>query len=175
MKTKHSLTTKRLVTDAVCAAMYFALALISLPLGAMTISVKSLAVIVGALLFGPLDGLIIGVLGEFLYQLLSYGLSVTTPLWILPSGLLGLVVGLYGMRKAFRPTALQAGIASLLGLLINTTVTTGVMWVDCQIYGYSFAAAYGAAIVWRYISDVIKVVVYSLAVPPLIKAIRKIR
>ena len=61
----------------------------------MKITVDSLPILVAALLLGPLDGLAVGLIGSFLNQMLTYGLTVTTVLWILPAGIRGLVVGYY--------------------------------------------------------------------------------
>ena len=90
-------TTRRIATDAMLSAMFVCLSFISINIGnAMKISVDSLPILVAALLLGPLDGLAVGLVGSFLNQLLTYGLSVTTVLWILPAGLRGLVVLILG-------------------------------------------------------------------------------
>lgn len=170
-----NMKTKRLVTDALCAALYVVLATFaSLRLGPMTISLQSLAVLLGAVLFGPVDGLIVGLLGEFLSQLLTYGLSATTVLWILPPGLMGLTVGLLMGRKEDAPPLWRYGLFLLLGLAVDTTVTTGAMYVDCLVYHYSFVT-YAPYIVWRYLADVIKAGIYILILPPLVRAIRKVK
>ena len=86
--------------DALCAALYVVLSsYVSLNLGPMKLSLDGLPILIGALMFGPMDGLIIGLLGNFLSQLLgSYGLSATTVLWMLPDGLRGLSVGWYAKK-----------------------------------------------------------------------------
>ena len=48
---------------------------------AIEISFKSLPVVVGALLFGPVSGGLVALLGEFLAQLLAWGLQPNTILW----------------------------------------------------------------------------------------------
>ena len=86
--------TRRLAFDAMLAAMCAVLGALSIDLGNLKITFEGFPVLLGALLFGPLDGLAIGGIGTLVYQLLRYGVSVTTPLWILPYMLAGLLVGL---------------------------------------------------------------------------------
>lgn len=167
---------KRLATDALCAALYVVLSnLAGLNLGNMKLSLDGLAILLGALLFGPVDGLIIGLLGNFVSQLTGpYGLSVTTPLWMLPPGLVGLLAGLYARKKDFSLKTPALAVLVLFCLLADTTVTTGVMWIDCLVMRYSFAT-YVPGIVWRYLADFIKAAVYTLLLPPLIGALRRLR
>lgn len=169
---------KRLTTDAVCAAIYVALAsFASLKLGPMTISVDGLPILLGALLFGPADGLIIGALGGFVSQLIGYGLMPTTILWMLPPMVLGVTAGFLAKilpwktrNTGYYPPRLA--ILFAVSLFLDTTVTTGVSWLDCQIIGYSFAY-YIPTIVWRYIADVIKVVLYAVLIPAIVSALKK--
>ncbi len=166
--------TKRLVTDALCAAMYVVLSFaLGLRLGPMKISLDGLPILLGAMLFGPVDGLIIGLLGNFISQLLEGYITATTALWMLPPGLLGFMVGWYAKRHDFTLGVKKTALLFFAGLVADTTLTTGVMWVDCLVYKYSFVT-YSPYIGWRYAADVIKAAIYTLVVPPLIKAIRRI-
>lgn len=56
-------------------------------------------VIIG-FLCGPIEGLITGAVGSFLSQVLSFGITITTPFWVLPFALQGLSAGL--IFKAFK-------------------------------------------------------------------------
>ncbi|MCD7748907.1 MAG: folate family ECF transporter S component [Oscillospiraceae bacterium] len=165
---------KRLVTDGLCAALYVVLAAyLSLNLGPIKLSLDGLPILLGAMLFGPADGLIIGLVGNFLSQLLGpYGISATTILWMLPPALLGLLTGLYAKRHGREQNARRLFLPLLLFLLADTTLTTGVMWVDCQVYHYAFAT-YAPYIIWRYVADVIKAVVHALLLPPVVRALGK--
>ena len=115
-----------------------------------------------------------GLLGGFLGQLLGpYGISATTPLWMLPVGALGLIVGLYAKHKNFALDRKQLAVLVFIALLADTTITTGVMYVDCMVYQYSFVT-YSPYIVWRYVADAIKTGIYVLILPPLEAAARKV-
>lgn len=170
-----NMNTKRIVTDGLCAALYVVLSsLLSLSLGPIKLSLDGLPVLLAALLFGPLDGLLVGLVGSFLGQLLGpYGVSATTPLWMLPSAVLGLIVGWYAKRQGFSLSVKQLAVLVLTALAADTTVTTGVMYIDCLVYKYSFAT-YSPYIVWRYVADVVKTAIYAVILPPMTAALRKV-
>ena len=98
----HNTKTRQLALNAVLAAMCAALGYLSLDFGNLKITFESVPILIGALLFGGLDGAAIGAVGTLIYQLLRYGVTVTTPLWILPYVLCGLVVGVYARRHDFQ-------------------------------------------------------------------------
>ena len=87
-KKKSLFTVKRLVLDALLIALYVVLGFWKIPIGnILRISLASFAVVVCAVAFSPLDGLVVGFMGEFLSQVLGpYGLTPTTALWALPEG-----------------------------------------------------------------------------------------
>lgn len=164
--------TKRLVVNALCVAMYVVLSsYVSLSLGGIKITVDALPILLAAILFGPADGLIVGLLGNLLGQLLGpYGLSVTTPLWMLPAGLRGLLVGLAARRESFSLAPKKLGLLLVVTALIVTAVNTGVMWVDCLVFQYSFAT-YSPYIAARIVSGVVMAVLFTFVLPPLVKAL----
>ena len=55
------------------AAMCAVLGAVALDVGNLKITLESVPIIVGALLFGSLDGAAIGFVGTLVYQLLRYG------------------------------------------------------------------------------------------------------
>ena len=166
-------TTRRIATDAMLSAMFVCLSFISINIGnAMKISVDSLPILVAALLLGPLDGLAVGLVGSFLNQLLTYGLSVTTVLWILPAGLRGLVVGLYAQCHRFHLSQKQLILITTLTALLVTALNTLIMYLDSLIIGYPFAATLPTVLL-RIISGILVAVVFSLILPPLLKALKK--
>ncbi len=166
--------TRRLTADAVLIAMYFLLGnYFAINLGGIRLTLDVLPIIVGACLFGPIDGLVIGLFGNFLFQLIGpYGVSVTTPLWMLPDGLWGLLTGLVLKNVSAASTLRRVTVLSLISLAV-TTLTTGVMYVDCLVYKYSFAA-YTPFILWRYIAGLIISALIALVLAPLLKALEHI-
>ena len=166
-------TTRRLAVNAMLAAMFVCLSLVSISLPNMKITLDSLPVLVAAFLLGPLDALAVGLIGSFFNQLLTYGLTPTTVLWILPAGLRGLLVGLYVKRHSFELTQKQTVFIVVLSALAVTALNTLIMAVDSLIYGYYSAAYVFGALIFRIIAGVLTAVVFSLILPPLIKQLKK--
>ena len=130
-----NMKTRQLCLDAVLAAMCAVLGAVSLDLGNMKFSFESLPVLIGAFLFGPLDGLLIGGVGTLLYQLLRYGVTVTTPLWIMPYMLCGLFVGWYAKKRPSLTKGQMSFAIFAAGILIFV-LNTFVLYVDSKVYGY---------------------------------------
>ena len=136
--------TRKLALNAVLAAMCAALGALALDLNSIKITFESFPILLGALLFGPLDGLAVGFVGTLLYQLLRYGVSVTTPLWILPYALAGLVTGFYAKRRGFSLTTGQTvGIVVAAEVLV-TALNTLVMYIDAKVSGLHLGHAAAA-------------------------------
>ena len=97
-------STRRLSRMAVMAALYTVLAMITIPIGNIHLTLASLPVVLTASLFGPLQGAAVAVVGEFIHQMLTYGFTLTTLLWLVPPALRAAVIGLgvYALKKAGR-------------------------------------------------------------------------
>ena len=166
--------TKRLTFNAVLAAMCAALGTISLDFGNLKLTFESFPVIVAALLFGPVDAMLVGGIGTLLYQVLRYGITVTTPLWILPYILCGLVVGLYAKWHRFELDKMRMGIIIFTGSILIFLLNTLVLYVDSKVYGYySFVYIFGT-IVPRTLICLAKAAVFTAVMPVLLDAARKV-
>ncbi len=165
--------TKRLALDAMLAAMFVVLSLFSINLPGMKITLDSLPILVGAALLGPLDGLAVGLVGSFLNQMLTYGFTATTLLWILPAGLRGLLVGLYARRHGFEMSLKQTVFITIATALLVTALNTLFMYVDSWVYSYSYAAAL-ATLALRVLAGIITAVLFSLILPTILTALRRL-
>ena len=163
---------KQLSTNAMLAAMCAVLGAVSLDLGNIKITLESIPVILGALLFGPADGAIIGFVGTFVYQVLRYGFSATTLLWMLPHVVCGFIVGLYAKKKCFNLSVVQTIVITVIAGLVLTTLNTGVMYIDSKIYGYYSAVYIFGSMLIRYISGIAKFVAIGVLMPPLVNLLR---
>lgn len=166
--------TKQLAMDSVLAAMCAALGALAIDLNSIKITLESFPILLGAMLFGPVDGMAVGFVGTLLYQLLRYGVSATTILWILPYCICGLLVGWYARKKEFRPTLQQTIMIVVIAELIVTALNTGVMYVDAKMYGYYFKGFISAMLVPRFAVCIAKAVIYGAVLPKVTEAVRKI-
>ena len=165
--------TRRLAVDAMLAAMCAVLGALSIDLGNLKITFEGFPVLLGALLFGPLDGLAIGGIGTLVYQLLRYGVSVTTPLWILPYMLAGLLVGLIARGEkelSLKRLALAVFSSSLLIFLLNTLV----LYLDSKIYGYYSPVYIFGSFLPRLVICLGKAAAYTAVLPELLRVSRRV-
>lgn len=166
-------STKQLAMDAVLAAVCAVLGAFGADFGNLKITFEGLPVILGALLFGPADGLAIGGIGTLLYQLLRYGVTATTPLWILPYMLCGWLVGRLGKRGAIEDSPLRLGALVLAGEGLIFLLNTLVLYIDSKIYGYYSPVFIFGSMPLRALLCVLKAVLYTAVLPTLLKVLRK--
>lgn len=166
--------TRRLCLNAVLAAMCAVLGAISLDFGNLKLTFESFPVLIAALLFGPLDAVLVGGIGTFLYQVLRYGITVTTPLWIMPYMLCGLFVGLYAKKQGFSLNKRQLWLAVFTGSILIFLLNTFVLYVDSKVYGYySFVYIFGT-IIPRTVICLAKAAVFSAVMPMMLDAAKKV-
>ena len=163
---------KKLAIDAMLAAMCAALGYVAIDLLAVKVTFESLPVLVGALMFGPIHGMAIGAVGTFIYQILRYGFSYTTVLWMLPYVLCGLAAGLYAHFRHYELPRRGTLITVLLCELMITALNTGVIYVDSKIYGYYTPQLILGALAARIGIAVAKGILFGLIVPEIIKRVK---
>ena len=71
--------TKRLVIDALLIALFFVLSAAAVTIGGIKLTFASLPGILAAMLYGPIDGFVVGFLGAFLEQMLHFAKTHLTP------------------------------------------------------------------------------------------------
>ena len=122
---KKKMTVLSLCLCAVCIALHIILEVFcSIRIGnELKISFATLPFVIVALLCGPVEGLVTGLIGTFLSQLITYGITITTPFWIIPGALQGLAAGLIFLafkRKAkLVPIAVTVFGAGLVLVIFN--------------------------------------------------------
>ena len=166
--------TKKLAMDSMLAAMCAVLGYLSLDFGNLKITFESVPILLGALLLGPIDGMAIGGVGTLLYQLVRYGVSVTTPLWILPYVLCGLVVGLGSSRRDFHPSRWESTVFIVSGELLITLLNTVTLYIDSKIYGYYYPGFILAPLALRLAICVGKAAVFSVLLPQLAGSVGRV-
>ena len=166
--------TKQMTLNSVLAAIYATLAFLAISTQGMKITFESFPVLIGALLFGPLSGVAIGTLGTVIYQLLKFGITFTTPLWILPYTLYGLYVGLYAKRHGFKLSTKQTFFIIMSGELLITVINTISLYIDSHIYGYYTPALILGLLLPRLGLCVAKGIAFSVIAPQIVKPLQKI-
>ena len=173
---------KRIAIDAVLIAMYFGLSLLSVEIGGIKLTFASLPTIICAMLFGPVDGFLVGFLGAFLEQMLKYGFTATTLLWVLPPAIRGLFIGLCAvlLRKHMSvDSILQTKrpyvyfIFCILSGIIVSTLNTLVFYVDAKIYHYyEYHMIFG--VFWiRIASGIISSLLMAIVALPVVAALKR--
>ena len=174
--------TKKMAACAMLAALYFALSMLAVPVGGLKLTFEHLPVIIAALMFGPMDALIVGALGELANQMMTYGITATTILWMTPAMFRGLSMGLcakllsgYVGTNAVIEKKLPVGflVTCVVSGLICSLLNTFTLYVDSKMYGYySYAMVFG--VLWiRLAASAVSSVVMAVVAKPLLAAMRK--
>lgn len=170
---------KRMCYTALLAAMYVPLSLyVAVQAGNVRISFGSLPVVIGALLFGPLDAAAAALVGEFFKQLLTYGVTYTTALYLIPPAVRGLVIGMAAMLARQRGARLEERRAACYAVCVAAAVCTTVgntlvNWLDSVLMGYYFPGLIAGDLIWRLIVGMLNAVVMASLAIPLVKALRR--
>ena len=174
--------TKRLVLDALLIALFFVLSSAAVTIGGIKLTFASLPGILAAMLFGPIDGFVVGFLGAFLEQMLHFGFTPTTLLWILPPAIRGLLVGLgtLAFKKQMslenilsdrRPWVYYA--VNLVTAVVVSLCNTMVYYLDSIIYDYySYALIFGV-LGMRILTGLLSTLLMSTVALPVLAALRK--
>ena len=178
-------TVKRLILDAMLIAIYVVLRYFNIPMGNFfRFTLAPFPVILCALLFGPVDALVVGFIGEFISQVTGpYGLVPTTLLWCVGEtvrgGTLGLLTWLFlrkGLRSArnlnAKQTVLLLIFCSLTGVLAAFCQTLA-LYVDSKLYGYYTYLMVFGVLIWRVLVYVVLSLCMGTISLPVITALQK--
>lgn len=173
---KNDSIIRRMCVDGMLVGLFVVLTLVNIKIGPMVrISFGSLPVVFASLLFGPLDGFIVACIGEFVCQVVNYGFSLTTVLWVLVPGVRALFIGFISYLFKRKGRALEKHLVwyfatLIVASLLVTLANTGVSFLDAYLYEYPFT------FVWltngiRALISLATAVVIGLICIPLVKAI----
>ncbi len=172
---KSKITTKSIAFIAVLAAIYFVLGTyLHVESNNFNASIQTLPVLIGAFTLGPVPALLIGAIGEFLKQLIMYGIDPTTPLWLLPYALEGLLAGLLVKKEFGNISNKKLITAIIISEVFLTAVITPVNTLAAVIQGWGTWATILAGLGMRLIIMAVKIVIYCLVIPPLYKSLKKV-
>ena len=124
----------RIALTGLCMALYIVLNLATIKVGNMLeISFTMLPVIFIAIVYGPLEGMLVGAVGEFINQL-NYELSVMTIIWMLAPILCGLVVGLLFRHKNPLKNKIRWIVTIVAAQIAITGSNTLAMYLNNIVY-----------------------------------------
>ena len=179
-KSNHSvrLTVFALCRIAVMAALYIPLAKMAIEIGTLKLSFGSLPVTVLAMLTGPWEAAAAAAIGELIKQLLGYGLTLTTLLWVIPPVLRGLIIGLAAQRLLRRgqlpeQRPLWCYTAGVAAALVTTIANTFVLWADSVIFHYYFPGYITGNLAIRLVTGVIIAVLVATISIPVVHRLRQ--
>jgi len=164
---------------ALLAAMYLPLSLYAaVQMGNVRISFGSLPVVIAALLFGPLDAAVVALVGEFFKQLLTYGVTYTTVLYLAPPAARGVVIGIAAVLARQKGGRLEERRWPCYGVCVIAAVCTTigntlVNWLDSVLMGYYFPGLILGDLVYRLIVGMLNAVVIASIAIPLVKLLRR--
>ena len=138
----------------------------------------SLPIMLAAMLFGPVEGMVVGLLGEFIAQITGpYGLAPTTVLYVAPAAIRGVVVGLgtvwcrqTGRRIESRPVACYA--ICVAGAVFTTLGNTVSIWLESVMYHTEFMV-HIPFLPGRFATGIATAVIMTTVCIPLVHALRR--
>lgn len=165
------------ILSLLTAAMVLLSMTVSIRTPYFKLTLGSLPVVLAAMLYGPLEGALVAVLGEFAVQLLGYGLTPTTVIWIWPPAIRALIVGSAAMWMRRRGRRLEERPAvcymvCVVGAVFTTVGNTVGMWLDSLFNRTSFAAA-AFWVPSRFVSGIATAIVVATVCMPLAIALRR--
>ena len=165
--------TKQMTYDAMLAALCAVLGLVSLDFGNLKITFEDLPILIAAALFGPWDGMIVGVLGTTVYQMLRFGPDPTLPLWVVPLALGGLLAGWIARKNEYSLEGKNPFVMMISAELFITFLNTISLVIYSKMYGFFTPAYILAPLLSRIFIGVAKGTVFAKVLSPVIEAIRK--
>lgn len=173
---------QRIAIDAVLIAMYFGLSLLSVEISGIKLTFASLPTMICAMLFGPIDGFLVGFLGAFMEQMLKYGFTATTLLWVLPPAIRGLFIGGCALllKKHMSVDAILQNkrpylyfVICVISGVIVSALNTLVFYADAKIFHYyEYHMIFG--VFWiRIASGVISSLLMAIVALPVVAALKR--
>ena len=178
---KKSVT--RLTFNAALVAVYIVLSMpmFTLRFGGFKLTFEHFPVVLGAIMFGPVDGILIGLVGEFINQLTTFGITPTTILWVLPIMARGAIVGfstyLFPFMKVKvvtkRSVPIVFAIVCVVSGVVSSCLNTLALYCDSKLFGYyTYALVFGSLLV-RLLLSAITSIMIVVVITPILRALKQ--
>ncbi len=161
--------TSQLAVNAMLSALCAILGYLSLDLVNLKITFESFPVLLAGMMYGPVNGALVGLVGTFIYQLLLYGLELSTPLWVTPYVVAGFVIGLYAKRSSFDNSRKEIRVAMAAAeLLVFAMNTVSLLLYSRILYGAISLPFVTATLIPRFLIALGKGIVFGLIAPAIL-------
>ena len=171
-------TISRICGDGMLLAMYIVLSTLTVRLTPnLQIAFTGLTIIMAVVLYGLPDAILIAVLGSFIGQARgAYGLSITTPLWMVPPILRAVVFGIayeIFLKKGIKleDKKVLFIVFAIIAGLVTTIANTGAIFLDAMIFEYPVSMAVVESI-FRFVSSILSSIFIALVTLPIIYALK---
>ena len=171
-------TISRICGDGMLLAMYIVLSTLTVRLTPnLQIAFTGLTIIMAVVLYGLPDAILITVLGSFIGQARgAYGLSITTPLWMVPPILRAVVFGIayeIFLKKGIKleDKKVLFIVFAIIAGLVTTIANTGAIFLDAMIFEYPVSMAVVESI-FRFVSSILSSIFIALVTLPIIYALK---
>ena len=171
-------TISRICGDGMLLAMYIVLSTLTVRLTPnLQIAFTGLTIIMAVVLYGLPDAILIAVLGSFIGQARgAYGLSITTPLWMIPPILRAVVFGIayeIFLKKGIKleDKKVLFIVFAIIAGLVTTIANTGAIFLDAMIFEYPVSMAVVESI-FRFVSSILSSIFIALVTLPIIYALK---
>ena len=163
----------RLVADAMLIALYVVLSsYLTVKTPIFELSWASLPILLCALIFGLPDVLAVSCLGSFLEQMLSFGPSATTVLWMLPAIFQGVFAALAFRFLKNKDSMLHLVLIIAASEFLLSAVNTAALYADGAIMGYPVPALHVIAPV-RLAGLLVRAILSCVLLPLLLPRLRR--
>lgn len=150
------------------AALSVALDLFSMRSDTSRYTIYALPLLISGMMFGPLVGGLAGLAEGIIIQLLTYGFTPTTILWVIAPCSWGLVSGLIAKIWKYKISTFKVVINVMITSFIALLINTFALIIDGLIYHYSTAFVYanlGIRIITAFVIGIFYILVILMVLP----------
>lgn len=162
-------TTAQIAINAMLAALCALLGYFSMDFINLKITFESFPVLLAGMMYGPLNGALVGLCGTFVYQILLYGIELSTPLWILPYVVAGFLIGVFAKNASFDNSRKEIRIAMLiseLGVFVMNTIS--LFLYSRLLYGAFSWPFVAGTLIPRFMIALLKGIVFGIVSPKIL-------
>ncbi len=166
--------TRKIAVAGMLSAMCAVLGYISIDFANLRFTFVSFPIYIGAFLLGGPSGFLIGFTGNFIYQLLKFGITATTALWIIPYAVAGFIAGCYAKSRNFSMSTKQIIFILIVCEVMISVLNTVSFFLDAHIYGYYNPVTMFGAIPMRFVNTFVRAILYSAVMPSVLHAVKRV-